>query len=67
MRNFPKSEKLDFVFNFVELDDEIVMEDEINRKFDIKTIAPSISLFDKKELTLAEVFENSDQETLLVV
>jgi hypothetical protein len=42
------------------------MENELHRKFDILTFMPSQSLENRKGEKLKDVFEDSDQETLLI-
>lgn len=65
-RRFHKSDQLEFVFNFIELEENVVLENELKRHFDLLTIARE-SLLQRREDTLEKVFEGSDQETLLVV
>lgn len=48
-RNFEKDDTVEFLFSFVELCDDIWVENEVHRHFDILTIAPSKSLENRKQ------------------
>jgi hypothetical protein len=54
------SDNLDFVFNFIELSEQVELENEIKRDFDILTISRE-SLKDRKQQRLEEAFEGSNQ------
>jgi hypothetical protein len=59
IRNFSSDEKLDVVYHWVELNENIVFEDEQNRKFEIMHSYPPILLSDRREDTLKEIFDSS--------
>ena len=65
MRNFGVEEKLDLVYQWVEVNEEIGWEDEHNRRFEIMHSYPPVGLGGRREELLRDIFEG-EQEKLVI-
>lgn len=66
LRSFDKTDKVELIYNFIELEDKIEFENEMDRKFDLLTMNPQTSLNSRRNLNIEEVFGDERQEVLLI-